>query len=314
MSGANTAMRDDDRGEGQPDPSRPGPQRSARRRRATGSASGSARAGDRRPAAVRRAPPFRRRHRGPARCDSTVTPHPRVEHGVQQVGDQVDEDERDADDQGEALHDGVVARRDRVVQRLADAGQREDRLGEDRPAEQGAERQPDDGDDREQGAAQGVAADDRELAEALGPGGADVVLTEHVEQARAGHPGDDRQRDRADGDRRQDQVLAGVDDELPVPLQQPVEHLEVGDELEHAVLAEAPLLVERRGDEPRREPARRRQGEERVLERDGEEVLQEQTEHEDRHRDAGVGDDHRADVGRRVALVGGDARRAGRRR
>ena len=140
----------------------------------------------------------------------------------------------------------------------------------------------------------------------LRPGGADVVVAEHVDQARAGHPGDDRQRDRADGDRREDQVLGGVDDDLPVPLQQPVEHLEVGDEVEHAVLAEAPLLVERRGDEPRREPARGRQRDERVLERDGEEVLQQQSEHEDRHRHAGVGGDHRADVDRGVAPVGGD--------
>ena len=44
-------------------------------------------------------------------------------------------------------------------------------------------------------------------------------------------------------------MLAGVDDDAPVPLQQPVEHLEVGDEVEHAVLADPPLLVERRRDE-----------------------------------------------------------------
>ena len=69
---------------------------------------------------------------------------------------------------------------------------------------------------------------------------------------------------------------------------------------------ETPLLVERRGDEPGREPAGRGQGDERVLQGDGEQVLEEEAEHEDRHRDAGVGDDHRAGVGRRVALVGGD--------
>ena len=44
----------------------------------------------------------------------------------------------------------------------------------------------------------------------------------------------------------------------------------------------------------------------RVLQRHGEDVLQDEAEHEDRHRHAGIGDDHRADIGSGVALVGGD--------
>ena len=130
---------DDDRGEGETDAARPRAQRSGERtsRQRLGDGTGtcgwsvpgvgaasSAVAGDRR------------------RGQYVMRPAPAVEHRVQQIGDQVDEDERDADDEREALHHGVVAGRDRVGQRLADAGEREDRLGEDRAAEQRAERQP----------------------------------------------------------------------------------------------------------------------------------------------------------------------------
>ena len=101
-------------------------------------------------------------------------------------------------------------------------------------------------------------------------------------------------------------MLGGVDDQRPVPLQQPVEDLEVGDELEDAVAAEPPRFVERRGDETGGEAARRWQGDNAVLQHHGEDVLQDEAEHEDRHRHSGIGDNHRADIGSGVALVGGD--------
>ena len=56
-------------------------------------------------------------------------------------------------------------------------------------------------------------------------------------------------------------MLGGVDDQRPVPLQQPVDDLEVGDELEDAVAAEPPRFVERRGDEAGGQAARRWEGE-----------------------------------------------------
>ena len=54
------------------------------------------------------------------------------------------------------------------------------------------------------------------LVEALGPGGPDVVEAEDLEQAGARDPGDDRQRDRPQRDRRQDQVAERVDDQRPI--------------------------------------------------------------------------------------------------
>ena len=93
---------------------------------------------------------------------------------------------------------------------------------------------------------------------------------------------------------------------VPVPLQHPVEDLEVGDELEDAVAAEPPLLVERRGTSPgdrRPDGGRARHVSFSVT---AKRYCSKQPEHEDRHRHAGVGDDHRADVGGGVAPVGGD--------
>ena len=113
----------------------------------------------------------------------------------------------DGDDEREALDDDVVAAADRLEQRLAHAGQVEDRLGQDRAGQERAELQPDDRDHRQQRVAHAVADDHRPLLEALGPGRPDVVEAEHLEQARAGHPGDDRERDRAERDGRQDEVL-----------------------------------------------------------------------------------------------------------
>ena len=95
----------------------------------------------------------------------------------------------DRDDEREALHDGVVARADRVEQRLAHAGQVEDRLGQDGTADQRAERQADHRDDGQQRVAHGVAAHDQELAQPLGAGGAHVVEAEVVEQLTSGSCG-----------------------------------------------------------------------------------------------------------------------------
>ena len=54
------------------------------------------------------------------------------------------------------------------------------------------------------------------LVEALGSSGPDVVEAEDLEQARAGDARDDRQRDRAQGDGRQDEVPDRVDERVPL--------------------------------------------------------------------------------------------------
>ena len=77
---------------------------------------------------------------------------------------------------------------------------------------------------------------------------------------------DDRERDRAERDRGQDQVLDGVPGRGPVPRDDPVEDVEVRRVLgvdEHVLAADA------------RQPA----------ELDGEDVLEDDREEEDRDRD-----------------------------
>ncbi len=61
-------------------------------------------------------------------------------------------------------------------------------------------------DDRQPGVAHDVARVDPLLGQALGPGGPDVVLVGDVEDRGPRDPGDDRERDRAEGDGRQDEV------------------------------------------------------------------------------------------------------------
>ncbi len=83
------------------------------------------------------------------------------------------------------------------------------------PPKQGAELETDDRHDRQQRVAERVAQDDAPFAEPLGARRPHVVAAEDVEQAGAGDAGDDRQRDRAQRDRRQDQVAERVDRTRP---------------------------------------------------------------------------------------------------
>src|SRR3954454_1617996 len=69
-------------------------------------------------------------------------PDPRVEHRVQQVGDEVGEDDDDGEHEDDALHDEDVADVDGLQQRLADARQREDRLDDHRDADERADVEP----------------------------------------------------------------------------------------------------------------------------------------------------------------------------
>ena len=66
-------------------------------------------------------------------------------------------------------------------------------------------------------------------------------LAQYIEQARSGHASNQGQWDGAESKRRQYEVRGCVDDNLKVPLQQPVQDVEVGDEVEQEVLAQSPL-------------------------------------------------------------------------
>src|SRR5215203_6972398 len=116
-------------------------------------------------------------------------PDPWVEECVHDVHHEVHEDDGERRDQDGALHDRQVALLDRVVGEAPDAGDVEDGLREDRAAEQDAQVEAEDGDDRGDRGAQAVLEDDPPLVEALRPGGADVVLAHDVQQVRTQEAG-----------------------------------------------------------------------------------------------------------------------------
>ncbi len=64
---------------------------------------------------------------------------PRVEPPVQHVDDQVERHIGDRDEENAALHQRIVAERDRLDQQTTDPRPREDRLGDDRPGQHHAE-------------------------------------------------------------------------------------------------------------------------------------------------------------------------------
>ena len=65
-------------------------------------------------------------------------------------------------------------------------------------------------DDETSAALEGVPVDDAALGDALGAGGADVVLAQHFEHRGAGQPGDDAGRHDGQRQRRQEQMVQQV--------------------------------------------------------------------------------------------------------
>ena len=86
--------------------------------------------------------------------------HSRVGDGVGDVGEEVHCDVGEADRQNAALDEGVVAVGDGGEGEAADAGPTEDGFGDDGSGEEGAELQADDGENRDESVAEGVALDD----------------------------------------------------------------------------------------------------------------------------------------------------------
>ncbi len=75
------------------------------------------------------------------------------------------------------------------------------------PPKEGAQVDPELGDHRREGGAKAMAIDHPPLAQPFGPGGTDVVLTEHIEQRPAGEALVGGGRDQRQSYPRQDQVL-----------------------------------------------------------------------------------------------------------
>src|SRR5688572_2295473 len=74
--------------------------------------------------------------------------HPRIEHGIEHVDQEVDEHEARGDERYRALHQDQVAIEDTAQQQPADAGQREDLLDDHRAADQPADIEPEHGNQR----------------------------------------------------------------------------------------------------------------------------------------------------------------------
>src|ERR1017187_4998431 len=134
-----------------------------------------------------------------------------VGQGIGDVGQQVDGDVGEADGKDASLHQGIIAVGDGGKGEAADAGPGEDRLGDDGAGEQAAELQAKDGEHRNEGVGKRVAENDGMLGQALGAGGADVVLVQLFEHGGAHHAGQDSGQAHAEGNGGENEI----EEELP---------------------------------------------------------------------------------------------------
>ena len=114
-----------------------------------------------------------------------------------------------------------------------------------------------------------------------------MVLLHHLEHRRSGDPGDDRQRDRAESDRREDQMADRVPQGGPVGRDDRVDDEQVGTPVEVGLDVET---------SDARQPA----------EAHGERPLEDQGEEEDRHADPDQRSDEADVVERSVGVLGSD--------
>src|SRR5919198_1373550 len=97
--------------------------------------------------------------------------HARIDDGVAEVDQRVEDDVAAGDEQDRGLEDRVVAGEDRADGVLADAGDGEDLLDDQRAAEQLAGLGPDQGQDRDERILQRVAREQDLLRQPLGAPG-----------------------------------------------------------------------------------------------------------------------------------------------
>src|ERR1700674_4989852 len=102
---------------------------------------------------------------GLAGCSGTTDPW--VQHGVEEVDDEVHQDEEHRDDHDVALQRDVLAGVDGLVDLLAHAGDPEDDLDDDGATDQGADVEARDGHERETRRSKGVAPQDPAVRDAL---------------------------------------------------------------------------------------------------------------------------------------------------
>src|ERR1035437_1560320 len=157
----------------------------------------------------------------------SAVPDPWVQERVPDVHDQIHRHEDHGEDQDQRLDDDEVVVLDRGDHPGAHAVPAEDRFGQHRAGEQRSRLEADHGGQRQPGVAHDVAVVDASVGQALGSGGPDIVLVADVDDRGSGDAGEHGQRDRAERDRRQDEVGDRVD-HVPVPGQHGVDDREMG--------------------------------------------------------------------------------------
>src|SRR4029079_18066109 len=130
----------------------------------------------------------------------SCVPDPGVEDGVKHIYAQIGEDDDESDQDVNRLDDRVVVGVDRRDVVAAHAGNRIDLLDDDGATNEHRKLQTHDGDNGNERIAEGVADDDDAFAQALGPGGADVVLAQRLEHGGAGEAHDAARQGAAEND------------------------------------------------------------------------------------------------------------------
>src|SRR5262249_8331260 len=109
----------------------------------------------------------RQKFRMPSATAAADEADPRVDQPVGEVGHEIG-DQRERGHEDEVAHDdGIVALEDGLHHELAHPGDREDGLDDDAAADEAGQRQPEDGDERQQRVAKRVLADYHPLGQAL---------------------------------------------------------------------------------------------------------------------------------------------------
>src|SRR5438552_9764328 len=111
--------------------------------------------------------------------------YPRIGDRVEDIREQASRDDHHGGHEEETEDHRVILVVERVEVESADAGPREHRLRDEGAAEEVAELETAQRDERDERVAQRVTQEDRALAQALGARGADVVLADDLENARA---------------------------------------------------------------------------------------------------------------------------------
>ena len=135
----------------------------------------------------------------------------RVEQGIGEVDEEVDQDHQHGADDDDADQQRRVAPGDRLLRQPPEARNGKDALDDDAAAEHGRGLQAEHGDQRQQRVARDVAQHDAPARQPLGARGEREILAPDLGHAGAHHPQEQRQIDEAECGDRQHQMAGDVE-------------------------------------------------------------------------------------------------------